>query len=242
MDNQMQGLSLFDEEGKGSCLEQGDDLSQVPVINCALCVGCFLTDRHIRFPVMKNRMASLWRPGRGVAIKELSPHLSLFQFFHEIDLKRVLDGCPWTFDNHLLILHKLGPGEIPSQISLFHVHFWVQVVSVDVCKPLKCKKKIVLSDGDIKRELGSWLRAQGKRLSSSGGDRWLREDGDFGDGGGEAKRVSIADGISQQSNYGGNAERMALPLIEDRGDGKRKRKQSLAVSSGNVNINEQAFV
>ncbi|XVF59039.1 hypothetical protein PTKIN_Ptkin07bG0242100 [Pterospermum kingtungense] len=72
-------------------------------------------------------MASLWKPEKGVAIKKISPHLFLFQFFHDIDLRRVLDGCSWTFDNHLLILHKLDPGKIPSQIPLFHVDFWVQV-------------------------------------------------------------------------------------------------------------------
>ena len=41
-------------------------------------VGCFLTDKVVNFAAMKNTMAALWRPGKGVCIKDLSPTLFLF--------------------------------------------------------------------------------------------------------------------------------------------------------------------
>ena len=41
-------------------------------------VGIFLNERTIDFPSMKSMMASLWRPVRGVWIKELNPYLFLF--------------------------------------------------------------------------------------------------------------------------------------------------------------------
>lgn len=47
-------------------------------------VGQFLTDRSINFIAMKNRIASIWGPGRGVCIKELGSQLYLFQFIHEV--------------------------------------------------------------------------------------------------------------------------------------------------------------
>lgn len=71
-------------------------------------VGQFLTDKVINFPTMKNTMAALWQPGKGVCIKDLSPSHFLFQFFHEVYLKRVIDLGPWTFDQHILILKRLG--------------------------------------------------------------------------------------------------------------------------------------
>ncbi|XVF83422.1 hypothetical protein PTKIN_Ptkin16aG0485400 [Pterospermum kingtungense] len=114
MEDRIQMMSLADEEDEGLVLEDVVN-NQQPLISYDLyVVGRFLTDRHIRFPIMKDRMASLWRAGRGVAIKEFGSQMFLFQFFHELDLKRVLEGSPWTFDNHLLILHKLGPEEVPS--------------------------------------------------------------------------------------------------------------------------------
>ena len=76
-------------------------------------VGRFLTDKVINFEAMKNTMASLWRPGKGVCIKEVSPTLFLFQIFHEIDVKRVLEAGPWTFDQHILLVKRLEENEQP---------------------------------------------------------------------------------------------------------------------------------
>ena len=67
-------------------------------------VGRFLMDEVINFAAMKHTMASLWRPGNGVCIRDLSPTLFLFQFFHEIDVKRMLESGPWTFDQHILLV------------------------------------------------------------------------------------------------------------------------------------------
>lgn len=81
---------------------------------------------------MKNTMASLWRPGRGVCIKELSHTLFLFQFFHEIDIRRVLESSPWTFDQHILIVRRLREDEQPHNVPLFHISFWVQVYNLPI--------------------------------------------------------------------------------------------------------------
>lgn len=90
-------------------------------------VGRFLTDRQINTTAMKNTMASIWRPVKGVCIKDLGPSLFMFQFFHKLDLERVINGSPWTFDQHLLITCRLTKGSIPSQIPLFMVDIWIQV-------------------------------------------------------------------------------------------------------------------
>ncbi|KAJ9190024.1 hypothetical protein P3X46_001261 [Hevea brasiliensis] len=71
-------------------------------------IGRFLTDRSINFIAMKNTLASLWRPIKGVVIKELRINLYLFQFFHDLDIERVTNGVPWTFDQHILIMKELS--------------------------------------------------------------------------------------------------------------------------------------
>ncbi|KAK6156010.1 hypothetical protein DH2020_010258 [Rehmannia glutinosa] len=76
---------------------------------------------------MKNTIASIWRPVKGVFIKELGPNLFLFQFFHEVDISRVQSNGPWTFDNALLLTKRLSIGEQPSKIPLFFTDLWVQV-------------------------------------------------------------------------------------------------------------------
>ncbi|MBA0818690.1 hypothetical protein Gohar_021848 [Gossypium harknessii] len=54
----------------------------------------------------------------------------LFQFFHAMDMNRVLKGSPWTFNNHLLVLYKLELGEDPLQIPLVLTPFWVQIYNI----------------------------------------------------------------------------------------------------------------
>ncbi|MBA0575935.1 hypothetical protein Golob_027549, partial [Gossypium lobatum] len=49
-----------------------------------------------------------------------------------MDLKRVLNGSPWTFNNHLLILHKLQRGEDPLKIPLIYSPSWVQIHDVPI--------------------------------------------------------------------------------------------------------------
>ncbi|MBA0786908.1 hypothetical protein Gotri_027097 [Gossypium trilobum] len=79
---------------------------------------------------MKSTMANLWHPVKGVQICDLGEKRYLFQFFHAMDMNRVLKGSPWTFNNHLLVLYKLELGEDPLQIPLVLTHFWVQIYNI----------------------------------------------------------------------------------------------------------------
>ena len=90
-------------------------------------VGRFLTDRSINFNFMPNRLSHMWRSRKGVCIFELDNQRYIFMFFHVVHLKRVLVGGPWPYDNHLLILHWIQPGEGLNQIPLNSIDIWVQI-------------------------------------------------------------------------------------------------------------------
>lgn len=122
MDDQLAGLVFSTEEDQELVVESNQ---VVPTIfHYDLClIGPFFTDRPINFAAMKNKLASLWRPGRGISIQALDSNLFLFQFYHKIDFYRVLDGFHFTFNSHLLLVHWLKSGDIPVQISLFF--FWL---------------------------------------------------------------------------------------------------------------------
>ncbi|KAL9462410.1 hypothetical protein AB3S75_000419 [Citrus x aurantiifolia] len=123
----------LEEEEEGGLIVPGDeeeDNGDFRIDSRYCLVGRFLTDKVINFGAMKNTMAALWRPGKGVCMKDLSPTLFLVQFFHEIDIKRVLDSRPWTFDQHILLVHRLEADEQPQQVPLFHTTFWVQAYNI----------------------------------------------------------------------------------------------------------------
>ena len=123
--NAYENVSIEEEE-EGGLIVEGDDVDEgeETKIDFRYClVGRFLTDKVINFLAMKNTMAALWHPGKGICIKDLSPTLFLFQFFHEIDIRRVLESGHWMFDKHILIVKRLGELEQPHDVPLYHTFF-----------------------------------------------------------------------------------------------------------------------
>lgn len=109
IDINMDSLSL-EEDDDVLLLRRGPLSSSqgVGMEDVQLClVGRFITDRTIRAHIMKEHMADVWRLVKGVFIKEASPGIFLFQFFHRLDMEKVIKGGPWTFDNHVLALGRM---------------------------------------------------------------------------------------------------------------------------------------
>lgn len=126
----MEDMSLSD--GDEGITLQPDNPESGPV-DVQLClVGRFVTKRSIRTHIMKERLSEVWRPVKGVSIREATPGVFLFQFFHIMDLERVMKGGPWTFDNHLLVLGRMQVGVPLHDIPLFHTEFWVQAHNLPV--------------------------------------------------------------------------------------------------------------
>jgi 14-3-3 protein epsilon len=120
----LEDLSLQEEEGFVFDLEEGEE----EVVDFRWClVGRFLGDRSIHVNSMKATMADIWRPVKGVKIKEATTGLFLFQFAHELDMEAVLQGGPWSFNNQMLIIERVQLGVQIDNIPLNHVDFWVQV-------------------------------------------------------------------------------------------------------------------
>lgn len=43
-------------------------------------------------------------------ITDIRSHTFPFQFYHHVDIQKVLKGGPWNFDKHLLILSIIKEG------------------------------------------------------------------------------------------------------------------------------------
>ncbi|MBA0847559.1 hypothetical protein Goshw_019811 [Gossypium schwendimanii] len=66
------------------------------------------------------------------AQKELDSTLVEYEFclvgcFH---MDQVINGALWTFNNHLLMIHRLEAGDDPFKVPLIYTIFWVQVYDV----------------------------------------------------------------------------------------------------------------
>lgn len=77
-------------------------------------------------------LASLWRPREGIEIHELGGQRYSFTFFHVLDLKKVVDGGPWTFEQSLLIFKQLEVNEDPHLVLLNTMYIWVQIYDLPI--------------------------------------------------------------------------------------------------------------
>ncbi|KAH1114388.1 hypothetical protein J1N35_007766, partial [Gossypium stocksii] len=109
MEKENYGLNL--EEGEDELLLLPIDLGIWKLTFDHYLVGCFLMASVVHFPTMWNIMANLWHLLRGVQISDLGDRPFLFKFFHKMDIKKVIEGVPWTFNSYLLIIHRLNENE-----------------------------------------------------------------------------------------------------------------------------------
>lgn len=89
-----------------------------------------MIDQSVNFKIVSSRLAVTWKPKRGVSITEIGGGRILCQFYHALDMKRVLDGAPWTFGNGSLLIHRLAVGESPFAVPLNKLMFCVQIYGV----------------------------------------------------------------------------------------------------------------
>lgn len=73
-------------------------------------------------------------------------------FYHILDLQKVIDGTPWTFEQSLLLIHKLENTEDPDVVALDKMDIWLQVY--DIPSDM-LTKKVVQSIGN---SVGSFIR------------------------------------------------------------------------------------
>lgn len=84
-EGEMEDISLLDEEEAGLVFNV-ESAKQNSIVAQLCLVGRFISDRPIRVHIMKERMAVIWIPVKGVAITEASPGIYLFQFYHQTDM------------------------------------------------------------------------------------------------------------------------------------------------------------
>lgn len=91
---QIAKVSLQDEDNDDILVVKEGSSSDVPMDLRWAFVGRFLAEDSVKADLMKNTMASIWQLGRGVCIQDLNweSNLFLFQFGHEVDIRRILGG------------------------------------------------------------------------------------------------------------------------------------------------------
>ena len=66
----------------------------------------FLTKRALDVEAIAKTFTPIWRMKNGFRVTKESDHVVLFTFDNQNDMERVLNTEPWSFDKHLMVLHR----------------------------------------------------------------------------------------------------------------------------------------
>ena len=72
----------------------------------------------------------LWRTRNGFQIWNLGDHKLLFIFDNKLDVERVLQNGPWSFDKHLIVFQRYNKDTVLEDYSLNEATLWVQVHNI----------------------------------------------------------------------------------------------------------------
>lgn len=75
-------------------------------------------------------MTSIWRPKEGMEVHVMGGLRFSFIFFHMMDVRKVIEGGPWSFEQAMLVFRQVLPGEDPVLIPLNEVELWVQIYDI----------------------------------------------------------------------------------------------------------------
>lgn len=125
MEAELAVFSIEGEEEDAWQLSSNDGIGDVS--DSLYFVGNFLTASIIYFQAMHTTLVDLWHLFRGISILDLEDKRYLFRFYYDIDIEWVVEGSSWTFNNHLLVFHRLTLEKDPKSVPLYYVNFWVQI-------------------------------------------------------------------------------------------------------------------
>ncbi|KAK4434729.1 hypothetical protein Salat_0635700 [Sesamum alatum] len=94
-------------------------------------VGRIVTHRGFNFDALCSTFLHAANPGKGMEFTRISTDRFLLHFHHCVDKRRILEGGPWNFDNHLILLGAIGSGKEPLTMDLYFCDFsvWIHGLS-----------------------------------------------------------------------------------------------------------------
>ncbi|KAL2896730.1 Minor capsid protein L2 [Bienertia sinuspersici] len=158
LEDKWKNLMLTDaEEDTLVCEDEPYDLIDELVSHSL--VGKLLTDTPFNPKALNNTMKNLWKPSKGLVVREIENSVFVFQFCSKSDREKVLEQGPWSFDGW----HASGSRHINCRVD------------IDVSRPLMRGMKVLVEGMqkwiDFKYEklpeamysYGGWLRASPTR-------------------------------------------------------------------------------
>ena len=121
-------FSLIEEE------ENGADVPQKKEVSIVRLAAKFFTKRVVNAEAVSRTFKPLWKLIGEMKIRDIGGNILLFEFDDALDLERVLELEPWTYDKSLVIFRRAVDVDSAPLLPFDSVTFWVQLHNVpDQC-------------------------------------------------------------------------------------------------------------
>ena len=118
----------------------------------------FFTRRVLNMEAIARTFTLLWKTRKGFEIRDLGDHKILFVFPEKADIDRVLEGEPWSFDRHLVVLQRIERDDALRSMDFSVTRFWVQVHDMPIGSFFL----------DLAKEIGSVVGKVENRMTDEG--------------------------------------------------------------------------
>ena len=137
-------LTLSDREGPGCCLLDDEKVEKFSI------VAKFLTRWAINMEIIAKTFTPLWTARNGFKIQAFGDHRILFSLDNKEDVDRILEGEPWSFDKHLVVMSRYENEAPLEEIQFVKTKLWVQVHEIPFkYMTIKVAKKICSVLGEV---------------------------------------------------------------------------------------------
>nr|POE98551.1 hypothetical protein CFP56_46459 [Quercus suber] len=92
--------------------------------------GKFLTKMVINVDAVARTFKPLWKPGGELKIRDIGDNILLFEFEDCLDLERVLEFEPWSYDKSLVVFQRALDAESALSLDYTRSSFWIQIHNV----------------------------------------------------------------------------------------------------------------
>ena len=151
-------FSLTEEEEQGANVPRKKDVAIVRL------AAKIFTKRVVNAEAVGRTFKPLWKPIGEMKIRDIRGNILLFEFDDAMDLERVLEFEPWSYDKSIVVLQRAVDAESAPSLNFDSVTFWVQLHNV----PDKC---LTQATGEVVgNNIGTLVQAADPEDDGEGGE------------------------------------------------------------------------
>ena len=91
-----------------------------------------LTKQGLNTESIVRTFNTIWMPKNGFKVRNVGNHDVLFIFDSEEEIEKILEGEPWSFNKHLVMIQRYDHTILVRDLVFDRVSLWVQVHEIPI--------------------------------------------------------------------------------------------------------------